>query len=352
MKGEFKFWKDFFLALLILQIALIIVTGVASFFMVGGVMEPSAMGFGNYANIITSSGPLILLTMGVSLIVGVISLIVQLGLMKGVDARLNGKAFTLQEGFSFGTSKIVVAIIASIITGLLVFFGLFFLVLPGIYLFVSLSLILPAIAIGDKEVGSSISESFRLIKGRWFKSFGLGITVFLVAVAYGIAVGIVLIPLTLIFGVLSNLGSGAMLFSSLLNQILQAVLVIPLNLFGMVVLAMYYRNLKELPPSIKHDLPTIVRSELGKMSAQKQEEFLEEYKRKQKSVGIGYLLWFLGFHYAYVGNWGLFVVYWLTLGGFFICTIIDLFRIPGIIRNYNQDVATDVLRTMRAISSK
>ena len=248
MKGEFKFWKDFFLALLILQIALIIVTGVASFFMVGGVMEPSAMGFGNYANIITSSGPLILLTMGVSLIVGVISLIVQLGLMKGVDARLNGKAFTLQEGFSFGTSKIVVAIIASIITGLLVFFGLFFLVLPGIYLFVSLSLILPAIAIGDKEVGSSISESFRLIKGRWFKSFGLGITVFLVAVAYGIAVGIVLIPLTLIFGVLSNLGSGAMLFSSLLNQILQAVLVIPLNLFGMVVLAMYYRNLKECTP--------------------------------------------------------------------------------------------------------
>lgn len=246
MSGEFRFWKDFFLALLVLQIATVIVTGVASFFMLGGVANPSMMGYGG------SVGPLMLLSLVAGLIVGIISLIVELGLLKGVDARLNGKAFTLQEGFSFGSSKIVTAIVASVIAALLVFFGFLFLILPGIYLVVPLIIILPAVAIGDNGVGAAISECFRLTKGRWWRGLGMGIAVFLATMAYGLAAALILFPVNLALSLLSRglsyIGPGAALIPSLLSQILQTAVLAPLSIFVMVALAMYYRNLRECTP--------------------------------------------------------------------------------------------------------
>ncbi len=252
MTGEFGFWKDFFLVLLVLQIGTAIVTGVASFFMLGGVADPSMMGYGNYFSHMASVVPLMLLSLVVGLIVGIISLIVQLGLLKGVDARLDGKAFTLQEGFSFGTSKIVVALIASAVAALLVLLGFLFLIVPGIYLVVPLILILPAIAIGGKDIGSAISECFRLTKGRWWRGLRMGIAVVLVAMAYGFATALILLPVNLILSLLSRglsyIGPGAVLIPSLLSQILQTAVLAPLSIFVMVALAMYYRNLRECTP--------------------------------------------------------------------------------------------------------
>lgn len=103
--------------------------------------------------------------------------------------------------------------------------------------------------------------------------------------------------------------------------------------------------------SIADYLPSMVKNELAKMSAQKQEEFVEEYKRKAKSVGIAYLLIILiGMHYGYLRKWGLQVVFWLTAGGLFIWCLVDLFRIPGLVKNYNKDIATEVMRNLKAIS--
>jgi len=104
--------------------------------------------------------------------------------------------------------------------------------------------------------------------------------------------------------------------------------------------------------SILEELPAMVRNELSSMSAQKQEEFVEEFKRKRKSVGIGYLFILLVFstHYGYVNKWGMQVLFWLTGGGLFIWWIVDLFRIPSMVRNYNKDIATDIMRNLKAIS--
>jgi hypothetical protein len=94
----------------------------------------------------------------------------------------------------------------------------------------------------------------------------------------------------------------------------------------------------------------MVRNELAKLSAQKQEEFVEEYRRKAKSPGWAYLLWFLaGAHYAFLRKWGLQVLFWVTLGGLFFWWIIDAFRIPGMIKDYNKDIAVDVLRNLKAV---
>lgn len=104
-------------------------------------------------------------------------------------------------------------------------------------------------------------------------------------------------------------------------------------------------------PSISDGLPAMVRNELTKLPAQRQEEFVEEYSRKARQAPIAYILWLcLGWHYMYQKKWGLQVVFWLTLGGFFVWWLVDAFRIPAMIRDYNKDVAVDTLRNLKAIS--
>jgi len=97
----------------------------------------------------------------------------------------------------------------------------------------------------------------------------------------------------------------------------------------------------------------MVKNELAKMPAQKQEEFVEEYKRKAKSLGVAYLFLIivLAMHYGYLRKWGLQVVFWLTGGGFLIWWFIDLFRLPGLVKNYKKDIATDTFRNLKAMSS-
>lgn len=112
------------------------------------------------------------------------------------------------------------------------------------------------------------------------------------------------------------------------------------------------RNTLLIPTSIADDLPAMVRNELSRMSAQHQEEFIEEYKRKRKSLGVAYLflLIMVWLHYGYLGKWGLQLLFWFTVGGFFFWWFADIFRLPGLIRSYNMDVATDVMRNLKAIT--
>lgn len=107
-----------------------------------------------------------------------------------------------------------------------------------------------------------------------------------------------------------------------------------------------------IPPSIADNLPAMVRNGLTKLSSQKQKEFVEEYKRKAKSTGTAYVLWLLGLHYVYLGKWGIQILYWLTAGGFLIWWLIDLFRIPRMIEDYNKDVAVNTLRNLKAVSGQ
>jgi len=54
---------------------------------------------------------------------------------------------------------------------------------------------------------------------------------------------------------------------------------------------------------------------------------------------------FLGAHYAYLGKWVTQIFYWLTLGGFGIWAIIDLFTLSGKVEQYNTN---QELKTIRA----
>jgi len=60
---------------------------------------------------------------------------------------------------------------------------------------------------------------------------------------------------------------------------------------------------------------------------------------KIKSTGTAYLFWFfLGAHYAYLGKWGVQILYWLTLGGFGVWVIIDLFTMSGKVNFHNATI--------------
>lgn len=54
-----------------------------------------------------------------------------------------------------------------------------------------------------------------------------------------------------------------------------------------------------------NNFPFIVEQKLKQLKPHYQEAFLEEYKRKKKSVFLGYILLIpLGWHYAYLKKWG------------------------------------------------
>ena len=64
---------------------------------------------------------------------------------------------------------------------------------------------------------------------------------------------------------------------------------------------------------------------------------------KMKSTGTAYLCWFfLGCHYAYLGRWGLQILYWITLGGLGIWAFIDLFVMPSKVNAHNLIISSQI----------
>lgn len=106
---------------------------------------------------------------------------------------------------------------------------------------------------------------------------------------------------------------------------------------------------------ISDALPSMVKNELTKLSAMRQEEFVEEFNRKKKSINVAYVLSVVGLfffcpYYAYLRKWGLWVLFLLSGGGLMIWWLIDLFRMKSIVDDYNKDVAIEIMRNMKATS--
>ena len=97
----------------------------------------------------------------------------------------------------------------------------------------------------------------------------------------------------------------------------------------------------------------MVTTELVKMSSKKQDMYTEEHSRRTKSEGVAYFLWFVfRVHYIYLGKVGWQFVYWFTLGGLIIWAIVDLFRIPDMVIDYNKDISIEILRDIKTLSSE
>jgi TM2 domain-containing membrane protein YozV len=102
-----------------------------------------------------------------------------------------------------------------------------------------------------------------------------------------------------------------------------------------------------VPPSVQGISSTVTLT-LEQLPQNKVDAFVSDYNRSDKIISLGYIfLLFLGAHYAYVGKWGMFALFLLTGGGCGIWWFIDLFRIPQIVSDYNNELAHNILRTLK-----
>jgi hypothetical protein len=111
------------------------------------------------------------------------------------------------------------------------------------------------------------------------------------------------------------------------------------------------QGMARVPEAVRRMVPAMVADELDTLSDAQQSAWLEEFERRAKKPALAYVCLVLcGVHYAYFGRWVLQLLFWGTLGGFFLWWIADIFRVPGLIRDANRDVAVAVLRDLRAVS--
>lgn len=84
---------------------------------------------------------------------------------------------------------------------------------------------------------------------------------------------------------------------------------------------------------------------MNKLSDNGKISFTQQYKKRKKSKGIAFAVWFFtGCHYAYFGKWGMLFLFWFTWGGMGVWWLIDGFRISGIIDSMNEDIAMDTFQ--------
>lgn len=68
-----------------------------------------------------------------------------------------------------------------------------------------------------------------------------------------------------------------------------------------------------------------------------------ELQSSFKGSGTAFMMWFFfGAHYAYLGKWGIQFLYWCTLGGLGFWAFIDLFRMGGMVRDYNAKISFQI----------
>lgn len=95
-------------------------------------------------------------------------------------------------------------------------------------------------------------------------------------------------------------------------------------------------------------MPALTRAAVSGLSADQRKVFSQEYQVKRYGAGGAYGMWLLlGLHYAYLGRWGTQVIFWLTGGGLIVWWLLDLLRVPMLVRNKNADIATAIVASIR-----
>ncbi len=84
------------------------------------------------------------------------------------------------------------------LSGLMIFFGMLFCFIPGIYLWVNVVLAPACHAVERAGATGSISRSFQLTRNNWWESFGIGILILLIQ---WVIQQVIQLPLSLLFGV-------------------------------------------------------------------------------------------------------------------------------------------------------
>lgn len=120
--------------------------------------------------------------------------------------------------------------------------GFVFCIIPGIYLAIVFSLVIPTIVIENASFGYAFNKSFRLIRDNWWTVFGV---IFVMGLIVGLANGLASTPLSLItlmtrFFTVKSFVLPLIIFFSILENIL-----IVTHSLTAISISMCYFNLSE-----------------------------------------------------------------------------------------------------------
>ncbi len=100
------------------------------------------------------------------------------------------------------------------------------------------------------------------------------------------------------------------------------------------------------------DLSPMVASALGKLTEEQRAQVEHEYLRKRKSVGAMVALAILfPIQLFLLGQTGLGVAFLLTGAGFGVWWVIEWFLTPRRVRDYNNDLASEIVRNCRLLGN-
>jgi ribosomal protein L40E len=152
---------------------------------------------------------------------------------------LERRSVDLSETLGFTVSRLPSLLGAGIVTGILIVIGLICLIVPGIILAIMFLLVVPTIIIERAGVFDSLSRSRRLVGGRWLKTFGLLLAVYIIIFVSG-----------LIFGAVSSVfGHANWIVSSVLGALISPILPVAVTLY-------YYSMVAREQPSPPPPTPT------------------------------------------------------------------------------------------------
>jgi hypothetical protein len=106
-----------------------------------------------------------------------------------------------------------------------------------------------------------------------------------------------------------------------------------------------------VPASVAACLPPAVREELAGMPKEQQNAFVQAFQTRSASLRMAYLLSLFYCHYGLLGRWAM--TGWLCLSLFVAGTLgliwwlIDLVRMPRMVREHNHRLATDILHNLQ-----
>lgn len=163
-----------------------------------------------------------------ALLAAVISVIglflVEAALVEAVSDIRDGRAdLTVGETLSRGSSRIASVAGASILAGIAIAIGLVLLIVPGLILITWWAVIVPVIVLERVGAFDSFSRSRELVRGHDFQVFGVIVLVFLIFIAFGIVLGLILAALPdAIGGFVSSIVSGSLTgpFAALVTTLL------------------------------------------------------------------------------------------------------------------------------------
>jgi hypothetical protein len=113
-----------------------------------------------------------------------------------------------------------------------------------------------------------------------------------------------------------------------------------------------------VPKEIAARLPDQILERLAQLPPSKQAEFVAAFHAQSRSLSFAYLTSLIYCHYGLLGRWTMTGLMWVSL---FLSTtlgpalgsiwwLIDLVRMPGMVRSYNQQLAADLLRKLNTTS--